>query len=132
MSKRVLDVGNCRPDHAAIRHLIESNFTATVVQADRREEALAALRGEPYHLVLVNRKLNQDYSDGIDVILAMKDDQALAGVPVMLITNLAEHQQEAIDAGAEPGFGKDELSDPATLGKLGQLLGHRRNTSPDT
>lgn len=131
MSKRVLDIGNCPPDHAALRHLIESSFGATVVQAHRREEALAALRGDAYDLVLVNRKLNQDYSDGLDVIRAMKDDQALARVPVMLITNFAEHQREAINAGAEPGFGKDNLSDPATLDKLGQILGPGRNTPPD-
>ena len=28
MTKRVLDVGNCRPDHASIRALVESNFNA--------------------------------------------------------------------------------------------------------
>ncbi len=131
MSKRVLDVGNCQPDHAAIRQLIEGNFAATVIQVDRRQDALAALHSDPFDLVLINRKLNQDYSDGIEVIRAIKDDEALAGVPVMLITNYAEHQQEAIHAGAEPGFGKLELSNPTTLGKLGQFLGQRRDTPPD-
>jgi hypothetical protein len=33
MSKRVLDVGNCVPDHAAIRRLLETTFHADVVPA---------------------------------------------------------------------------------------------------
>jgi two-component system chemotaxis response regulator CheY len=122
MRKRVLDVGQCAPDHVAIRRLVQGTFGAEVVQADRLDDALAALRREPFDLVLVNRKLDVDYSDGIEIVQAIKADSALASTPVMLVTNYPEHQQAAIAAGAEPGFGKAELGLAATREKLGRFL----------
>ena len=41
MTKRVLDVGNCVPDHAAIRGMLEKVFCADVVQADGLSDASA-------------------------------------------------------------------------------------------
>jgi CheY-like chemotaxis protein len=122
MPKRVLDVGNCGPDHAAIRRLIEDHFAATVVQAHHVDDTLALLREENFHLVLVNRKLDLDYSDGLGVIEQIKADAQLRHVPVMMVTNYAEHQQQAIQAGAEPGFGKLALLDPSTVKNLSRFL----------
>ncbi|HVX63828.1 MAG TPA: response regulator [Pirellulales bacterium] len=122
MTKRVLDVGQCGPDHAAIRRLVQGTFGAEVVQADRLDDALAALRTQSFHLVLINRKLDIDYSDGIDVLRAIKQQPEAAAVPVMLVTNYPEHQQAAVAAGAEPGFGKAELAHPETREKLSRFL----------
>ena len=122
MRKRVLDVGQCGPDHAAICRLLEGTFGAEVEQADRLDDALAALRRGPFELVLVNRKLDIDYSDGMEIVRAIKTDPALAATPVMLVTNYPEHQQAAIAAGAEPGFGKAELALAQTRVKLGRFL----------
>jgi two-component system chemotaxis response regulator CheY len=122
MAKRVLSVGQCSVDHAAICRLIEGRWPATVVPAASPEEALAALRAGPFDLVLVNRKLDADYSDGVEVIRRIKEDPAVAGVPVMLLTNYAEHQATAVAAGAEPGFGKLEYDEPATRDKLARFL----------
>src|SRR5437762_11120501 len=123
MAKRVLDVGNCVPDHAAIRGMLESQFHADVVQADGPDDALAALSKEPFDLVLVNRKLDQDYSDGLDIIRAIKADANLAHVPCMLITNYPDQQQVAVAAGAEYGFGKKELHSEQTRSRLEKFLG---------
>lgn len=123
MTKRVLDVGNCVPDHASICRLIEGNFDAQVVQAHGPEDALAELRKGGIVLVLVNRKLDRDYSDGLDVIKQIKLDAELASTPCMLITNYAEHQEAAVQAGAELGFGKQGLSEPETQTRLEQFLG---------
>ena len=120
--KRVLDVGQCAPDHAAIRRLVAGAFGAELVQADRLDDALAALRRSSFDLVLVNRKLDIDYSDGIEIVRAIKADPALAATPVMLVTNYPEHQQAAIAAGAEPGFGKAELDSAETREKLSRFL----------
>lgn len=117
-----MDVGQCAPDHAAIRRLVAGTFGAEVVQADRLDDALAALRQGPFDLVLVNRKLDIDYSDGLEIVRAIKADSQLAATPVMLVTNYPEHQQAAIAAGAEPGFGKAELGLSATREKLGRFL----------
>jgi CheY-like chemotaxis protein len=122
MTKQILDVGNCRFDHNAIRGLIESNFDAQVIQTHTREDTLQALRADRFHLVLINRKLDRDRGDGLDLVKAIKTDEQLAGVPVMLITNYPEHQELAEAAGAERGFGKTDLSDPGTLGKLSRIL----------
>jgi CheY-like chemotaxis protein len=123
MTKRVLDVGNCVPDHAAIRRLIEDNFDARVAQAPDLASALVELEREPADLVLVNRKLDLDYSDGMTVVGHLKSDARWSSIPVMLITNYPEHQAVAIAAGAEPGFGKQELHTSPTLEKLKKFLG---------
>jgi len=123
MSKRVLDVGQCSPDHAAIRRLIESKFDAEVVQTHGPEDAFAELRSGEFHLVLINRKLDRDHTDGIDILLQIKADTALDHLPVMLITNFEEHHQIALDAGGTRGFGKAELDDPATHERLAAILG---------
>ena len=123
MTKRVLDVGNCDFDHGSIRRLIEQNFDAEVTRAHDADETLRALRQGGVDLVLINRRLYRDQSAGVEIIQRIKADAQLAAVPVMLVTNFPEHQQRAIGAGAEPGFGKAELSDPATCEKLRRFLG---------
>lgn len=123
MMKQVLDVGQCPPDHAAIRTLIEDHFDARVTQAHLPGDTLAALRGAPFDLVLVNRKLDADYSDGLAVIRQIKADEQLKHVRCMLITNFPEHQQLAIAAGAEQGFGKLEFDLPQTRERLAAILG---------
>ena len=122
MTKRVLDVGNCVPDHAAIRSLLERTFAVEVVQTHGSEDTLAELQAGKFDLVLVNRKLDQDYSDGLDIIKTIKADAALAKTPVMLITNYEDQQAGAVAAGAEPGFGKLSLNSPQTLERLGKFL----------
>jgi two-component system chemotaxis response regulator CheY len=122
MTKRVLSVGQCGPDTYPLRRLIEGSFDARLESVDTGDDALAALRAAPCDLVLVNRKLDIDYSDGLEVIRQIKADPALAGVPCMLVTNYAEHQQVAAAAGAEPGFGKSELGLPETREKLARFL----------
>ena len=122
MKKAVLDVGQCVPDHAAIRRLLETNFDVNVVQAHESADALGQLRRGKFDLVLINRKLDADYTDGIEILKQIKSDPELAPVPVMLVTNYPEHQELAVAAGAILGFGKKELRDGATLEKLRAVL----------
>ena len=89
--------------------MIESNFDAKVCQADQWDDAAAQLRSQSFDLVLVNRKLDIDYSDGLEVIRRIKQDPLLKSLPVMLVTNFAEYQQQAVQAGAVEGFGKQSL-----------------------
>jgi len=96
------------------------------VQADGPDDALAALRNESFDLVLVNRKLDQDYTDGLEIIKEIKADKKLSAVPCMLISNYADQQQVAVAAGAEYGFGKKELSKDETRLRLAKFL------SPDS
>src|SRR5688572_11825858 len=114
MPKRVLDVGQCSPDHATIRSYLTRHFDCEIVQTHGADDTLEALRNGEFHLVLVNRKLDADYSDGIEIIRQIKADRAIAAVPVMLVTNYPEHQAVAIAEGAIHGFGKLEFQKPET------------------
>lgn len=120
--RTVLDVGNCVPDHASIKRLLTSRFDVNVLQTHSVPDTLALLRERPVDLVLINRKLDCDYSDGTEILKQLKSDPRLAKIPVMLITNYAEHQDAAVALGAERGFGKLELQDPATEQKLSAFL----------
>ena len=121
--KRVLDVGQCSPDHWSIKHLLEGELGAEVIQAHSLSQALELLRQSPFDLVLINRKLDADYSDGLEIIRQIKTDDTLATTPVMLVSNYPEYQQQAVAAGAEMGFGKAELGASATREKLLAALG---------
>ncbi|QDT02317.1 Response regulator receiver domain protein [Rubripirellula lacrimiformis] len=126
MSKTLLDCGNCGPDFNSIRQMVNSNFNASVVQSHGTEDTLEMLRTKKIDLVTVNRKLDRDYTDGMEVIRAIKADPEVGSVPVMLVTNYDEHQQAAIDAGCVRGFGKLAIGDPATQELLEPYLGERK------
>ena len=123
MAKRVLDVGNCDPDHGAIRAMLTREFGVEVVRAYQGSDALEQLRGGKFDLVLINRKLDIDYTDGLDIVKQLKADEQLSTIPVMLITNYPEHQQTAVAAGALHGFGKQQLHTAETRERLTEVLG---------
>ena len=122
MPKRVLDVGNCVPDHSAIRTMLERTFAADVLQTHGPADTLDLLRKESVDLVLVNRKLDQDYSDGLDIVKSIKADAKLGNLPCMIVSNYPDQQQVAVAAGAEYGFGKKELYDDSTRERLAKFL----------
>jgi CheY-like chemotaxis protein len=122
MKRRVLDVGNCSLDHGSIRSLLEGTFGATVVQAHNARQTADLLAKESFDLVLVNREFDEDGMEGIEVIRAIKTDPTTSSIPVMLVTNYAEHQATAVASGAEPGFGKKGLHDPQTHERLRKFL----------
>jgi CheY-like chemotaxis protein len=120
--KRVLDVGNCSLDHGNISTMLEREFGAEVKQTHLADDTLAELRKGKFDLVLINRKLDADYSDGMEILTAIKRDPQLAEVPVMVITNYPEHQDAAVAAGAVRGFGKKAINSPETRERLAPLL----------
>lgn len=119
---RVLDVGQCDLDHGNISRLVEEHFNASVDRAHDRTEALAKVTGEAYDLVLVNRLLDRDHSEGLDVIREIKADAKAANVPVMLVSNFEDAQAAAVSEGALQGFGKDSLGTNDTLAILRSAL----------
>ena len=123
MTKRVLNVGHCGPDHVAIRTYLQRHFDCEVTPSEGLDDTLPLLRGGSVDLVLVNRKLDRDYSDGLELIRWLKANPSTADVPVMLITNYTDHQDDAVAAGALRGFGKLEMDRAETLERLGAVLG---------
>lgn len=120
--KKVLSVGQCNPDHNAIKNYFESNFDCQIIRIDSTEEALLELRKKAYDLVLVNRKLDIDYTDGTILVQAMQNDDELRKTPIMLISNYPEFQKEAIALGAIPGIGKLEYGKDSAFEKVSKYL----------
>ena len=125
MTKTVLDVGNCNPDHNSLKEMLTRCYDVSVIRAHELKDALHLLRQQPVDLVLINRKLDIDYSDGVDILRCLKQNDALKYIPVMMISNYTEHQQAAMNEGAEYGFGKLEYQAPATHERLSRFLEKR-------
>lgn len=123
MSKRVLDVGNCGFDHGSIKSLIEANFDAEVIQAHDLDEAISQLDDSDFDLTLVNRVFDRNGESGLDLIRRITDGSNIRSTPVMLISNFANYQDEAVKLDAVRGFGKSQLNEKATLDKLRVHLG---------
>jgi CheY-like chemotaxis protein len=121
-AKKVLSLGQCWADHGAISQVFMRHFGAEVVSADTTAEALNLLQEQSFALILVNRLLDQDGSQGMEFIRQLKNDEALRRCPVMLVSNHQDAQREAAQAGAEPGFGKAALGQPAMLGRVRPFL----------
>jgi two-component system, chemotaxis family, chemotaxis protein CheY len=119
---RILSVGQCAPDHGKISRALRRSLGAEVRGADTFDEALRSLRSESFDLVLVNRITDADFARGIDLVRALKADPDLAALPVMLVSDLPEAQNQAVALGALPGFGKSALSLPQTLARLRAAL----------
>lgn len=125
--KIVLSVGQCRPDQAAISHMLTSRFSVQVVAVDDQDAMLSFLKGQTVALILINRKLDKDYSDGLELLQTLKRDENLAGTPVMVVSNFPEWQDKAVQSGAIYGFGKAELAAAATIDRLRAILGDGDN-----
>jgi len=118
MEHRVLIAGQCSFDFGGLAHMFRTQFHAHV-DAAASESELRALAGQhPYDLVLVNRVFDADGTSGLEVIRAWIADPQVAQLPIMLVSNFDWAQQEAVEAGAQPGFGKQSLHSPETLEQL--------------
>lgn len=122
MTKTVLDIGNCNPDHDAIAKMLTSNYDVVVLRAHELSDAMQILSHKKVDLIVINRKLDIDYSDGIEILRHLKQDDAFKEIPTMIITNYAEQQLAAVADGAEYGFGKLQYSEPTTRDRLSRFL----------
>jgi two-component system, chemotaxis family, chemotaxis protein CheY len=120
--KRVLSVGQCGADHGSISRTLQKAFGVEVVAADSMTEALEQLREQSFALVLVNRIFDRDGSTGLDLIRQIKNSAEVSQVPIMLVSNYQDAQENAVKAGALPGFGKASLGRPQMLERVGALF----------
>lgn len=119
---RVLDVGNCHPDHSAIARMLVQHFDVEVDRVMHVDEAWRQLRERSYDLVLVNRIIFEDGSEGMPLIERMQQGESTQKVPVMLVSNYADAQARATAAGAIMGFGKSDIGDVDVIRRLSKLL----------
>ncbi len=119
----ILSVGQCGPDHSSISQFLNQHFDVNIVTADLADDTLDALQNQSVDLVLINRKLDTDYTDGMLILKMIKADPQLAKTPVMIVSNFEDAQRAAVAAGAEYGIGKSELALPATKERVAAVLG---------
>lgn len=118
----LLDVGNCDPDHGMIRGMLTKHFDVQIDRVMFVDDALKKMRERTYALVLFNRLVFADSSEGIELLRQAKADPALRSMPIMMISNYADAQQASVAAGGEPGFGKADAGSPKTVELLGKYL----------
>jgi CheY-like chemotaxis protein len=120
MSNRVLSIGQCAADHAAISRILADQFQTAVIPVDDEEQAALELRRAPVSLVLVNRIFDVDGRSGLEFIRRWKEHEP--HVPIMLVSNYEDAQEDARESGAVPGFGKAALGQPAMLDRVRPYL----------
>lgn len=102
--QRILLVGHCGADTWSLESRLRELFKDIPVDSVDDESDLAKAGGET--LLLVNRVLDGSFEtgDGVELIgrLARRGDRPR----MMLVSNYDWAQQQAVAAGAMPGFGK--------------------------
>ena len=88
-----------------------------VLAADDQDELNQAL-SEGVDLLLLNREMPYGFEEDYGVELIRKLRAKHPRVKMMLVSNYAEAQAQAIAAGAVPGFGKREIGSK----KIAQLI----------
>lgn len=119
---RLLDVGNCDPDHGMIRRMLTQNFAVEIDRVMFVNEAIEMMRQNRYDLVLVNRLIFADNSEGIELLHQSKADSGLSEAPIMMISNYKEAQDRSIASGGVAGFGKNSIFDSSTIQLLERFL----------
>lgn len=125
--KRVLSVGQCGPDHGSITRFFKQHFDVEILTADLPADTQRQLTDHAVDLVLINRKLDADYSDGMDILRAIKSNPATAEIPVMIVSNFEDAQHAAVAAGAIHGIGKAELNMPEARERVAAILDGQPN-----
>ncbi len=120
--KQLLSVGNCGFDHSRLVQRLKSWFDVEITAAEDRRAALTLLQERSYDLILVNRVFDASGESAIELIAELKQTPKFAAIPVMLISNYPEYQQEAVRKGAVPGFGKNHLNGNALQRLLAPYL----------
>ncbi|MBV8780327.1 MAG: hypothetical protein JO353_02915 [Phycisphaerae bacterium] len=117
-AKKIALVGHCGPDSSYLRMAVSNAIKGSQVVMIDDEEHLQRIIKEGVDLLLLNRVLDFgfDIDTGVDLIRKLHAEHPQ--LKSMLISNYADAQKDALDAGALPGFGKREIGSP----KVAKLL----------
>ncbi len=111
----VVLVGHCGPDEWMLRSAI-SRALPDIELHTVNDQAGLGLHQNPNSLLLINRKLDGDFS--VALAADMIPDAVASGARVMLISNFDDAQDAAVSAGAYRGFGKSDVNATATADLL--------------
>ena len=124
--KRIVLVGHCGPDSSYLRITIAKAVKGTSILMADDEAHLNRLVAEGVDLLLLNRVLDYGFSVELGTDLIKRLRQEHPDLKIMLITNYPEVQAEAVQLGALPGFGKQEMGTPRVAELLREALAERR------
>src|SRR5258706_12836769 len=113
MARLVLLVGHCGVDGPRLQRDISAGLRGTEVVRVNSAADLQTRLESGADLLLVNRELVGFEGEGLAIIVAVC--QSHPETKVMLVSDLAEAQEEAVRAGAMPGFGKRLMGTRALL-----------------
>ena len=111
--KTVVLVGHCGPDMFMLKTAVGRALPEATIVSVNDVDALGEYR-TPDSLLLVNRELDGGFDSRSGIELIQQVIQQDTPPAVMLISNHEDAQQEALAAGATPGFGKTQLYDKST------------------
>ena len=122
MAKKILIVGHCGVDGPMLEDVM-GNLGRDVDAHMVNDAATLEKEADPDALLLVNRVLDGRFKtrSGIDLIaeLARKDNPP----KMMLISNYADAQKQAEEAGAMKGFGKAQAHSKETAELVRKAIG---------
>src|SRR4051794_20273651 len=110
MPRRVVLVGHCNFDGPRLQQEIQSMPEELEVLRVNDEADLREVCEEGENLLLVNREPVGFDEDGVDIVCDVCEqypDQC-----VMLVSDFDDAQEQAVEAGAMPGFGKRDMGTP--------------------
>jgi hypothetical protein len=122
MSKKVVLVGHCGPDSSFLRMAVAAaDRSLKVFMADDHDELNQQLDAGA-DLLLFNRELGWGFDQtlGVEIIRDLRPRHP--NVKMMLISNYADAQAAAQQAGAVPGFGKREIGSPRVAKLIREAL----------
>jgi two-component system, chemotaxis family, chemotaxis protein CheY len=123
MQRKVLLVGHCGADATYLKLAVRSAAPDVAVAVAEDERSLRqTLSDDAVALVLLNRVLSYGFEvdSGVEVIRGLKPD--FPRLRMILVSNYPEAQQEAVAAGALPGFGKRDLGSRRVVEMLRSAL----------
>jgi len=85
-SHHVLAVDDNRMSRLKMTRALQGDYRVT--QAQGGQEALALLRSQPFHLVLLDIEMPD--VDGFEVLRQMKEESSLRGIPVIVVSGMED------------------------------------------
>ena len=120
MSKRILLVGHCNIDGPRLKREIGAAISGADVVRVNSNADLESELGHGPAVLLVNREPVGFDQMGVDIIRKVVADHPEHNA--VLISDQEDAQEEAVEAGAKPGFGKMLLGTPALGAAVEKVL----------
>ena len=115
--KRIVLVGHCGFDSGSLRSLAQQAAPDAEVSMVNDDASLQQVANSD-SLLLVNRVLDGRFSTGSGVALISELAKGENPPAMMLVSNYADAQEQAVAAGALQGFGKGEMYQPEVADRL--------------